>query len=223
MRRNQSIRMFVRHYFVAGLAIFGILIAAKVPLQAADYPTRPITIIVPTGPGGSYDVVARLVAEPLSEGLGQGVVVENRTGAGTIVGTQSAINSQPDGYTLLAGGLSNIVFNADLYRKAPYDALTQLVPVAIIYKLAYILVGTNSLPFSSVRDLIAVAKAKPDALNLATAGVGTGQQLTAVAFMKTTDTKLLEVPYKGAAAVYPDLIAGRVDLFFDSVTAALPT
>ncbi|MGA9895473.1 MAG: tripartite tricarboxylate transporter substrate binding protein [Xanthobacteraceae bacterium] len=222
MRRNQSIRMFVRHYFVAGLAIFGILIAAKVPLQPADYPTRPITIIVPTGPGGSYDVVARLVAEQLSEGLGQGVVVENRTGAGTIVGTQSAINSQPDGYTLLAGGLSNIVFNADLYRKAPYDALTQLVPVAIIYKLAYILVGTNSLPFSSVRDLIAAAKAKPDALNLATAGVGTGQQLTAVAFMKATDTKLLEVPYKGAAAVYPDLIAGRVDLFFDSVTAALP-
>jgi tripartite-type tricarboxylate transporter receptor subunit TctC len=212
----------MRRHCVAGLAIFAAIVAAKAPLQAADYPTRPVTIIVPTGPGGSYDVVARVVAEQLSNRLGQGVIVENRTGAGTIVGTQSAINSPPDGYTLLAGGLSNIVFNANLYRQAPYDALSQLVPVAIIYKLAYVLVGTNSLSFSSVQDLIAAAKAKPNALNLATAGVGTGQQLTAVAFMKATGTKLLEVPYKGAAAVYPDLIAGRVDLFFDSVTAALP-
>jgi tripartite-type tricarboxylate transporter receptor subunit TctC len=222
MTRNRSYRVSPRRCLVAGLAILAALVAAKSIVQAADYPTRPVTIIVPTGPGGSYDVVARLVAEQLSNRLGQGVVVENRTGAGTIVGTQSAINSQPDGYTLLAGGLSNIVFNANLYRKAPYDALTQLVPVAIVYKLAYVLVGSNALPFSSVGDLIAAAKAKPDALNLATAGVGTGQQLTAVAFMKATDTKLLEVPYKGAAAVYPDLIAGRVDLFFDSVTAALP-
>jgi tripartite-type tricarboxylate transporter receptor subunit TctC len=197
-------------------------VAAFSPVCAADYPTRPVTIVVPTGPAGSYDVVARLVAEQLGERLGQGFVVENRTGAGTIVGTQTVINSQPDGYTLLAGGLSNIVFNANLYRKAPYDPLNQLVPIAIIYKLAYVLVGANSLSFSDVRDLIGAAKAKPNALYLATAGVGTGQQLTAVAFMKATDTKFLEVPYKGAAAVYPDLIAGRVDLFFDSVTAALP-
>jgi tripartite-type tricarboxylate transporter receptor subunit TctC len=192
------------------------------PSHAEDYPARPVRIIVPTGPGGGYDVMARIVADQLGARLGQGVFVENRTGAGTIVGTQAAIAAQPDGYTLLAGGLSNIVFNAGLYRTAPYDALTQLVPVAIFYRLSYMVVGSNNLPFKGVKDIIAAAKAKPNSLNLATAGVGTGQQLTAVAFMKATDTKLTEVPYKGATAVYPDLIAGRVDLFFDSVTGALP-
>jgi len=202
--------------FAAALALAG------TSARAEDYPTRPVRIIVPTGPGGSYDVMARLVAEQLGTRLSQSAFVENRTGAGTIVGTQAAIAAQPDGYTLLAGGLSNIVFNASLYRTAPYDALKQLVPVAIVYRLSYMLVGSNKLSFTNVKDIIAAAKAKPDSLNLATAGVGTGQQLTAVAFMKATDTSLTEVPYKGAAAVYPDLIAGRVDLFFDSVTAALP-
>src|SRR5262249_38084133 len=114
------------------------------------------------------------------------------------------------------------VFNASLYIKAPYDPMTQLVPIAIVYKNTYILVASNSLPYESVQDLVAAAKRKPNTLNLATAGVGTGQQLSAVAFMKATDTKLLEVPYKGATAVYQDLLAGRVDVFFDSSTAALP-
>ncbi len=192
------------------------------PVRADDYPNRPVRIIVPTGPGGSYDVVARLVGEQLSARLGQGFVVENKTGAGTVIGTQAAIAAKPDGYTLLAGGLSNIVFNASLYKKAPYDAQKQLVPVAIVYRLAYMLVGSNNSPYASVKDIIAAAKQKPGSINLATGGVGTGQQLTAVAFMKATGTRMLQVPYKGALEVYPDLIAGRVDLFFDSITAALP-
>jgi tripartite-type tricarboxylate transporter receptor subunit TctC len=206
--------------FVA--VVVAALAAATTPVRADDYPVRPVRIIVPTGPGGGYDVMARIVADQLGARLGQGVFVENRTGAGTIVGTQAAIAAQPDGYTLLAGGLSNIVFNASLYRTAPYDALTQLVPVAIMYRLSYMLVGSNKLSFAGVKDIVAAAKANPNSLNLATAGVGTGQQLTAVAFMKATGTKFIEVPYKGATAVYPDLIAGRVDLFFDSVTGALP-
>ena len=206
----------------AVLAVVAALAMAGWPARADDYPARPVRIIVPTGPGGGYDVMARLVAEQLSARLGQSVYVENRTGAGTIVGTEAAIAAQPDGYTLVAGGLSNIIFNASLYRTAPYDALTQLVPVAIVYGLSYMVVGSNNLSFASVKDIIAAAKASPGTLNLATAGVGTGQQLTAVAFMNATDTKFTEVPYKGATAVYPDLIAGRVDLFFDSVTGALP-
>ena len=208
--------------FGAALALIAALAAASTAVHADDYPVRPVRIIVPTGPGGGYDVMARIVADQLGARLGQGVFVENRTGAGTIVGTQAAIAAQPDGYTLLAGGLSNIVFNASLYRTAPYDALTQLVPVAIMYRLSYMLVGSNKLSFGGVKDIVAAAKANPNSLNLATAGVGTGQQLTAVAFMKATGTKFIEVPYKGATAVYPDLIAGRVDLFFDSVTGALP-
>jgi tripartite-type tricarboxylate transporter receptor subunit TctC len=222
MIRYGSIHTSVCSRLLVGLVIIAALATASAAARAQDYPTRPIRIVVPTGPGGGYDVMARLLSEQMSTRLGQSVFVENRIGAGTIVGTQAVIAAQPDGYTLLAGGLSNIVFNASLYRKAPYDPLTQLVPVAIVYRNVYILVASNKLTLSNVKDLIAAAIAKPDSLNLATAGVGTGQQLTAVAFMKATDTKLLEVPYKGAAAVYPDLIAGRVDLFFDSVTAALP-
>lgn len=190
--------------------------------RADEYPTRPIHLIVPTGAGGGYDVFGRIVADQLSQRLGQAVVVENRTGAGTIVGTKSVIASQPDGYTLLVGGLSNIVFNARIYEEAPYDALKQLVPVAIIYKNAYIAVCSDKLPYKTIKELIAAAKAKPNSINLATAGVGTGQQLSAVAFMMATGTKFLEVPYKGATAVYPDLMAGRVDIFFDSTTGALP-
>jgi len=203
-------------------AVLSVCVAAR-ECRADDYPSRPVRIVVPTGPSGSYDVVARILADQLGRRLGQGVVVENRTGAGTIVGTQSVISSTPDGYTLLAGGLSNIVFNASLYKKPPYDPLAQLVPVAVVYRLAYILVSAKDAPFSSVSGLIAAAQKRPGELSLATAGVGTGQQLAGVAFMKYTGTKLLEVPYKGgASAVYPDLLSGRVGLFFDSATAALP-
>jgi tripartite-type tricarboxylate transporter receptor subunit TctC len=212
----------LRSGLVALAFVAGAYNTATSPARADDYPSRPVRIIVPTGPGGSYDIVARLVGDQLTQRTGQGFVVENRTGAGTIIGTQAAINAKPDGYTLLAGGLSNIVFNASLYEKPPYDALTQLVPVAIMYKLAYMLITSNNLPYTNVKDFIAAAKAKPNSLNLTTAGVGTGQQLTAVAFMKATDTQMSQVPYKGATAVYPDLLAGRVDAFFDSTTAALP-
>ena len=199
------------------------LMAALVPAaQAQDYPSRAIRLVVPTGPGGGYDVFGRIVADQLNQKLGQAVVVENRTGAGTIVGTKSVIDSQPDGYTLLVGGPSNIIFNARIYEKAPYDPLKQLVPVAIVYKNSYVVVGSDKLPYKNIQELIAAAKSKPNSINLATAGVGTGQQLSAVAFMMETGTQFLQVPYKGATAVYPDLLSGRVDIFFDSTTGALP-
>jgi len=202
----------------AGLAVS--LLAPSV--QAQDYPNRVIRVIVPTGPGGGYDVVGRIVADQLTQKLGQSVVVENRTGAGTIVGTKTVIDSPPDGYTLLVGGNSNIIFNARLYEKAPYDPLKQLMPIAIVYKNSYVVVGSDKLPYKTIGELIAAAKNKPNSINLATAGVGTGQQLSAVAFMMQTGTQFTQVPYKGATAVYPDLMSGRVDIFFDSTTGALP-
>lgn len=199
--------------------------AASIGVSAAkaeDYPSRPIKIVVPTGPAGSYDVVARIVADQLSKRLGQGVVVENRSGAGTIVGTQSVIAAAPDGYTLLAGGLSNIVFNEALYKKPPYDPLAQLVPIAVVYRLAYVLVAPVDFPFTPIEALIRKAKQNPEELRLAHPGIGSGQQVVGAAFMKRTGAKLQEVPYRSSSAVYPDLISGRVELFFDSATAAIP-
>jgi tripartite-type tricarboxylate transporter receptor subunit TctC len=199
--------------------------ALACPLSSAGaqtYPDRPIKIIVPIGPAGSYDIVGRLLADQLSKRLGQSVIVENRPGAGTIVGTQAVINSPPDGYTLLVGGLSNIVFNAGLYQKLPYDPINDLTPVALVFNISYTLVATKDLPYSTPKELIAAAKKDPGALRLANAGIGTGQHIMGAAFMKLTGTNLQEIPYRGSAAAFPDLLAGRVDLFVDSTPAALP-
>jgi tripartite-type tricarboxylate transporter receptor subunit TctC len=189
---------------------------------AQNYPDRAVKIIVPIGPSGSYDLVGRVVGDALSKRLGQSVVVENRPGAGTIIGTQAVANAPADGYTLLVGGLSNIVFNAGLYKKLPYDPLNDFVPVALLLNISYTLVGSKDLPYRSVQELIEAAKKKPGELKLANAGVGTGQHLFAAAFMKYTGTKFLEVPYRGSSLAFPDLLSGRVDLFLDSTPAAIP-
>jgi tripartite-type tricarboxylate transporter receptor subunit TctC len=189
---------------------------------AQTYPDRPIKIIVPIGPAGSYDLVGRLLADQLSKRLGQSVFVENRPGAGTIVGTQAAVTAPPDGYTLLVGGLSNIVFNAGLYKKLPYQPLTDLVPVALVFNISYTLVGNKDLPYATAKEIVEAARKNPGSLKLANAGIGTGQHIVGAAFMKITGTKLLEVPYRGSGLAFPDLLSGRVDLFFDSTPAALP-
>ena len=189
---------------------------------AQSYPDHPIKIIVPIGPAGSYDIVGRLLADQLAKRLGQTVVVENRPGAGTIVGTQAAISAPADGYTLLVGGLSNIVFNAGLYKNLPYDPLNDLVPVALVFNISYTLVGAKELPYSTPKDVIEAAKKSPGKISLANAGLGTGQHILGAAFAKITGTQFLEVPYRSSSAAYPDLLSGRVDLFVDSTPAALP-
>jgi tripartite-type tricarboxylate transporter receptor subunit TctC len=192
------------------------------PAAAQTYPDRAIKIIVPIGPAGSYDLVGRQVADVLTKRLGQTVVVENRPGAGTIVGTQSVVTAPPDGYTLLVGGLSNIVFNAGLYKKLSYDPLKDLVPVALVFNISYTLVGSKDLPYKTPKEIVEFARKNPNALKLANAGVGTGQHVVGAAFMKATGTQFLEVPYKGSSAAFPDVLSGRVDLFFDSTPGALP-
>jgi tripartite-type tricarboxylate transporter receptor subunit TctC len=197
---------------------FGVAMAqAQTP-----YPNRPVKIIVPIGPGGSYDLVGRLVADALSKRLGQAFFVENKPGAGTVVGTVAAAQSEPDGYTLLVGGLSNMAFNPALYSKLGYDPLKDFVPVALVYKFGYVMVARKDLPQVNLQDIVAAAKANPGSITVATAGVGTGQQLVAAAFMKAAGVKFLEVPYKGSPPAFTDLLAGRVDLFFDSIAAGLP-
>jgi tripartite-type tricarboxylate transporter receptor subunit TctC len=204
-------------------AALAVLAGCNTVAQAqTNYPDRPVKIIVPIGPGGSYDLIGRQLADALSKRTGQSFFVENKPGAGTVVGTQAAAQSEPDGYTLLVGGLSNMAFNSALYSKLAYDPLKDFVPIALVYRFGYVMVGRKDLPQAKLADIVAAAKASPGAISVATAGVGTGQHLVAAAFMKVAGIKLQEVPYKGSPPAFTDLLAGRIDLFFDSVAAGLP-
>ena len=206
------------------VCLMAIVLAAIVSslAHAQSYPARPVKIVVPVGPAGSYDIVGRQLADQLTRRLGQTVVVENRQGAGLIVGTQAVATAPPDGYTLLVGGLANIVFNAGLYKNLPYDPLADFVPVALVFNISYTLVAANALPHKTAREIVAAAQKSPGSLSLAHVGNGSGQHIFGAIFQKLTGTKLVEVSYRGSAAAFPDVIAGRVDLFFDSTPAALP-
>jgi tripartite-type tricarboxylate transporter receptor subunit TctC len=212
------------HRLGAWIATALVPLALGVAMAQAQtgYPDRPVKIIVPLGAGGSYDLVGRYLADVLSKRTGQAFFVENKPGAGTVVGTQAAAQSEPDGYTLLVGGLSNMAFNSALYSKLAYDPLKDFVPVALVYRFGYVMVGRKDLPLATLADIVAAAKASPGSITVATAGVGTGQHLVAAAFMKAAGAKLLEVPYKGSPPAFTDLLAGRIDLFFDSIAAGLP-
>jgi len=207
--------------WVAYAAVLMALAAAQ-PAKAQGYPDKPVRIIVPIGPGGSYDIVGRTVADQLGKRLGQSVVVENKPGAGTVVGTQFVASQPADGYTLLVGGLSNIVFNQSLYSKLGHDPMKEFTPITLVLGISYVLVGRKDLPYATLAEVIDAARKEPGKLSMANAGVGTGQHLVAAALMNTTGAKFQEVPYKGAQAAYPDILSGRVDFFIDSYPAALP-
>jgi tripartite-type tricarboxylate transporter receptor subunit TctC len=212
--------IWLRRIFV-GIAVMVAAGAAPADAQSG-YPERPVKIIVPIGPGGSYDLVGRYLADALSKRTGQSFFVENKPGAGTVVGTQAAAQSEADGYTLVVGGLSNMAFNSALYSNLAYDPLRDFAPVAVVYRFGYVMVARKDLPQASLKDIIAAAKTSPGSISVATAGVGTGQHLVAAAFMKAAGVKLQEVPYKGSPPAFTDLLAGRIDLFFDSIAAGLP-
>jgi tripartite-type tricarboxylate transporter receptor subunit TctC len=212
--------MDIRAILVAAMLALGALAAGAAPAQ--DYPTRPLRIIVPQPPGGGFDLVGRLVGQRLSELLGQRVVVENRTGAGTLIGTEAAAKSPADGYTLLVGGFSNIAANPGLYKQLPYDPLNDFVPVGMVCGVAYALVARKDLPQSSLAEIIDFARANPRKVTYASAGVGSGQHIIAAALGHLTGVEIVHVPYRGAQAAYQDLLAGRVDLFFDNAATAKP-
>src|SRR5579871_6118761 len=190
-------------------------------VRAQTYPDHAVRIIVPIAPGDAYDVIGRLLANKLTEQTGQTFFVENRTGGGTLVGTQAAATAPADGYTLMIGGLSNLVFNFALYQKVPYEP-DDFVPVALVYAFPYVMVARRDLPQKDLAEIISYGRQSPGKLTVAHPGSGSGQQIIAAAFMKLTGTTIVEVPYRSAQAAYPDLMAGRVDLFFDSFTGALP-
>ena len=194
--------------------------AISTPLAAQDFPSRPLKLIVPQPPGGGFDTVARQLADKLGPLLGQSMVVENRPGAGTLVGTEAVARAPADGYTLLLGGLSNIALNPGLYPKLPYDPQKDFVPVGLAVKYSYTLVARKDLPQATLRELIEYARANPEKVTYASAGNGTGQHVASAVMTQLAGVKLTHVPYKGAQAAYQDVIAGRVDLFFDITSTA---
>ena len=209
---------------VAALALLGFLSAAHAqgPSQgaAAGYPARPIRLVVPSAPGGGTDIVGRVLAQKLSELLGQSLVVDNRPGAGTIIGTELVAKAAPDGYTLLMG-LSALAVDPSIYAKLPYDALKDFAPVSLVASVPNVLTVHPSVPAASVAELIALAKARPGRLNYGSGGVGTSPHLAAEMFRMMTGVEWLHVPYKGVGPAVVGLLAGQVDLMFATLPSAI--
>ncbi len=197
------------------------LIAAAAVAQGTAYPAKPVRIVVPSSPGGGTDILARVLAQKLSESQGQQFVVENRPGAGQVIGIEAVARSAPDGYTLLMAA-SAIVINEVLYAKPPYDTLRDFVPVTLGASLPNILVVHPALPVKSVRELIALAKARPGQLNYSSAGSGTSPHLSMELFRLMAGITLTHVPYKGTGPATVDLVAGQVQLSMPNVLTALP-
>ena len=188
---------------------------------AADYPTRPIKWIVPYPPGGTTDVLARIMATWLTEKLGQAVVVENKPGAGNNLGTEAVVTAPPDGYTMLLVNPANGI-NASLYKKLNYNFMRDITPVAGIVRTPNVMVVTNGLPVKTVPEFIAYCKANPGKVNMASSGSGTSTHLSGELFKTMTGCNMVHVPYRGAGPVLTDLIGGQVQVFFDNLPSSAP-
>jgi tripartite-type tricarboxylate transporter receptor subunit TctC len=190
-------------------------LAPALALAQAEFPSRTIKIIVPLAPGGTADILPRIIGEKLSGRFGQPVVIENRAGGGQHIGTEAVARAEPDGYTLLASAAGPLVINPSLYPSLSYDPAA-FAPVTIMASLPYVLVVNPRVPVSNVAELVAYAKANPNKLNYAAPGGGSQTQL-AVEWLKILSaTKMTYVPYKGSAPAVADLVAGHVDLMFDN-------
>ena len=185
-----------------------------------NYPARPIRLVVPSSPGGGTDITARIVAPKLSELLGQQIVIENRSGAGTMIGGEIVARSPPDGYTLLMG-VSTLAINPAIYKKVPYDALRDFAPVSQVVSLPNILVTHPSVPAKNVKELIALAKSRPRQLNYASAGVGTSPHLSMELLLVMTGVQMVHIPYKGSGQGVIDVLAGQVTVMAPSILTAL--
>lgn len=190
--------------------------------SADTYPARPIRFIVPNGYGGTTDLVARSIAQKMSEALGQQIVVDNRPGSGGIVGTETVARSPADGYTLLMGTIGNLAISPHLYKKLAYDPLRDFAAVTQLAASAYVLVVHPSVPAQSVREFVALAKAKPGAMNYASAGSGTGSHLTMELFKTVTGADVVHVPYRGGTAGLTEVLGGHVQTCFNGIPSTLP-
>jgi len=189
--------------------------------QGPDFPTRPIRLIVPFAAGGSVDISSRILAGPLTEILGQQIVVDNRAGASGSIGANMVAKSTPDGYTLLAGSSGSVTANRAIYSNLPYDSLRDFAPISMINVTPMVVVTYPGLPVSSIRDFIELARAQPGKITVGSAGIGSSNHLALELFQSMAGVKLLHVPYKGTGAVYTDLIGGQVQAMFDQIASAI--
>ena len=205
---------------VIGVACLLGLAAGAAPASAADYPNRPVRWLIGFSAGGPVDVVARILSQWLSEHFGQQFVVENRTGSGGNIAAATAINSAPDGYTLLFVAPNNAI-SASLYKHLSYDFIRDTVPVASIMQLTNLLVVSNAMPVKTVQEFIDYCKANPGKVSYASSGNGTSVHMSAELFKAMTGINMVHVPYRGSAIAFPDIISNKVQLIFDNLPTAL--
>ena len=210
------------HAMTMLVGIAGIALAAPSAAQAPAYPTKPVRMVVPFPPGGATDLIARDVAQKLSEVWGQSVVVDNRPGAGGNIGTELVAHAAPDGYTLEMGTVGTHAINESLYAKIPFDHVKDFAPVVLVAGVPNVLEVNPALPINSVQELIAYAKANPGKLNFASSGSGTSIHLSGELFKVMAGVEMTHVPYKGSSPALQDLIGGRVQLMFDNLPPSLP-
>lgn len=211
-----------RAWACAALALALAACACAGPLRADDYPSRPIRLIVPYAPGGGADSVARIVAKRVSETIGQPLVIENRPGGGSIIGTEIVAKADADGYTLLLGQSGPISINPAVYKDLRYDPVKDFAPIAMTTSYPYMLVVNAKLPVKSLRDFVALAKSQPGAMNYGTTGIGAANHLVTELFNRKAGLTMTHIPYRGTALAVTDLIAGQVTMVFADPISALP-
>jgi tripartite-type tricarboxylate transporter receptor subunit TctC len=220
MGRMEGTRMshVVRFVFTAVLS----LLVPTVQAVAENYPDRVVRIINPYPPGGSVDVMARILAQKLTEALGQQVIVENRSGGGGNTGSDFVAKSEPDGYTLLFTAPGPLTVNQTLYDKLPFDPAKDFAPVALFATAPIVLIVNPGVPAHNVQELIALARKQPGKINFASAGIGTTNHLSGELFKSMAKIDIVHVPYRGAGPAMNDLVAGHVQMFFDLMPVVLP-
>jgi tripartite-type tricarboxylate transporter receptor subunit TctC len=204
------------------LVCFAAVCITEVAAQSTSYPNRAIRWIVPLPPGGGADIVARTVADRLSKNLGQQVIVDNRAGGGTVIGAELAARSAPDGYTWLLGTATTHAINASLVKKLPYDPQKDFSPVSLVAVLPQVFVAHPSLPANSLKEVIALARRRPDEINFASTGNGSANQLAVEMLKSYAKVNMVHVPYKGASPALIDLLAGNIQFMSTTIPPALP-